>query len=208
MSTTRKTRLRIPRLSLGSAGIRMTPEEFDAAHRSDRRFRYELIEGILVVSRLPSIAQHDPNEELGRHLRNWGEDHPEGAILNATVSEQYVYLPNSRRRADRLIWCGLDRLPDLEKDVPTIAVEFVSKDKRDWLRDFVEKRGEYLALGIKEFWVIDRFRRTLTVFRPENPGPAEQQVGETETYATPLLPGFTLPLARLFAVGDRWTRQR
>lgn len=208
MSTTRKTRRRIPRLSLGTAGIRMTPEEFDAARRSDRRFRYELIEGILVVSRLPSIGQQDPNEELGRLLRNWGEDHPQGSLLNATVSEQYVYLPNSRRRADRLIWCGLGRMPDLMADVPTIAVEFVSKDKRDWLRDFVEKRAEYVAIGIAEYWVIDRFRRTMTVFRPDDPGPAEQHVGEAETFATPLLPGFALPLARLFAVGDRWEPKR
>jgi Uma2 family endonuclease len=208
MSTTRKTRLRIPRLSLGSAGIRMTPEEFDAARDSDERFRYELIEGILVVSRLPSVAEGDPNEELGYLLRSWRDNHPDGSALDATLQERYVYLENSRRRADRLIWCGLGGEPDLEKDIPTIAVEFVSKGKRDWLRDYVEKRTEYLAIGIKEYWVIDRFGKTLSVSRPGDPGPAEQQLGEADTYRTPLLPGFELPLAKLLAMADRWKRPR
>jgi Uma2 family endonuclease len=207
MSTTRKTRTRIPRLSLGSAGIRMTPQEFDAVTHVDDRFRYELIEGILVVSRFPSNAEWDPNEELGHLLRNWRDNHPGGSILDTTLSEQYVYLPNSRRRADRLIWCGLGRMPE-ETEVPTIAVEFVSKDKRDWLRDYVEKRAEYLALGIAEYWVIDRFRKSMTVYRPEDPGPAEQQFGEADIYRTPRLPGFELPLARLFAVADRWNRPK
>jgi Uma2 family endonuclease len=186
----------------------MTPEEFDAARHSDDRFRYELIEGILVVSRMPSVAEGDPNEELGHLLRSWRDTHPDGSSFDATLPERYVYLANSRRRADRLIWCGLGREPDLEQDVPTIAFEFVSRGKREWLRDYVEKRSEYLALGIKEYWVIDRFRRTMSVFRPDDPGPAEQHLGEADTFRTTLLPGFELPLAKLFAMADRWKRPR
>ena len=66
--------------------------------------------------------------------------------------------------------------------------------------DDTEKRREYAAVGVREYWVIDRFRRTMTVYT----GDGEQVVSEQESYSTPLLPGFELPLARLFAVADRW----
>jgi Uma2 family endonuclease len=188
----------------------MTPEEFDAIPPEDwdDRFNYELIRGVLVVSRLPSVAESDPHEELGRLLRNYQVDHPQGSALDKTLPERYIYSGDHRRRADRLIWAGLGRVPDIVTDLPTIAVEFVSKDKRDWLRDYVEKRAEYLALGIAEYWVIDRFRRTMTVYRKPPAEPAEQIIDATGVYQTPLLPGFELPLARLLNVADDWSRGR
>ena len=91
-------------------------------------------------------------------------------------------------------------------DVPTIAVEFVSRRRRDLLRDYEEKRREYLALGVAEYWIIDRFRRTMTVYHNPPRVPAEQVVAENEVYHTDLLPGFELPLARLLAVADQWRK--
>jgi Uma2 family endonuclease len=200
MSTTRVGRM--PRLDLGSAGIVMTPKEFDAVTRSDDRYRYELIHGVLVVSRLPSVAESDPNEELGHWLRSYKESHPQGSVLDKTLAERYIYSADNRRRADRLIWTGLGRVPNIEIDVPSIVVEFVSRSKRDWQRDYVEKRREYLALGVAEYWIIDRFRRTMTVYRLPPAEPAEQVIDAAGTYRTALLPGFELPLARLLAVAD------
>ena len=55
----------------------------------------------------------------------------------------------NRRRADRVIWTGLGRVPDPEKDIPSIVVEFVSKRRRDALRDYEAKRDEYLAAGVQ-----------------------------------------------------------
>jgi Uma2 family endonuclease len=195
-------------VGLGSAGIMMTPAEFDSLTRSDDRFRYELIHGVLVVTRLPSLAECDPNQYLGHMLLSYQEEHPQGATLNATFAERYVYTKDSRRRADRVIWAGLGRLPNEEEDVPTIVVEFVSRGKRDFLRDYEEKKAGYLALGVTEYWVIDRFRRVMTVFRNAPAGLLEQVIGETETYHTDVLPGFELPLARLFALADQWKKPR
>ena len=206
MSTSKVRRL--PRISAASAGLQMTPEEFDAITDYDDRYRYELVHGVLVVNPIPSEAEADPNEELGHWLRNYRDQHPQGSILNLTLSERYISTGDSRRRADRVIWAGLGRLPDPVEDVPTIAVEFVSQGKRNWLRDYEEKRREYLALGVKEYWVIDRFRRTMTVWRDDPAGPAERVVVEAEVYRTGLLPGFELPLARLMAVADGWRRPK
>jgi Uma2 family endonuclease len=59
-------------------------------------------------------------------------------------------------------------------------------------------------VGVCEYWIIDRFRRILTVVRQTPDGPREQIVSEGETYTTPLVPGFELPLKRLLALADRW----
>lgn len=188
----------------GLAGIRMSPEEFDAVTQCDRAYRYELINGVLVVTPPPLEAERDPNEELGFLLRYYRTYHPQGSVLDKTLSEQTVSTGANRRRADRVIWAGLGRVPDPTVDVPTIVAEFVSADRRDWLRDYVEKRQEYMAMGVAEYWIIDRFARTMTVVRNHPRGPRERLIREKQTYTTPLLPGFKLPLALLLAVADSW----
>jgi Uma2 family endonuclease len=56
---------------------------------------------------------------------------------------------------------------------------------------------------IAEYWIFDRFRRTLTVIRNGPPGqPEELVVTETQTYQSPLLPGFEVPLAEMLRAAD------
>src|SRR6185437_496531 len=177
-----------PRVILGPglAGTLMTPDEFDAVEEYDEDYRYELIHGVLVVNPVPSAEETGPNELLGHRQLNYREHHPQGNALDGTLPEQYVRTHDSRRRADRLIWTGLGRKTNRRRDLPTIVVEFVSRDKRDRHRDYVEKRAEYLALGVREYWVVDRFRRILTVFRNNAP---DVVVAENDAYRTELLPG-------------------
>ena len=195
-------------LGPGAAGIRMTPAEFDAITRYNKNYRYELVDGVVVVLPIPSEAEVGPNEVLAVWLYNYRMGHPQGAALNWTLPERYINLRRSRRRADRVIWAGLGRMPRFGRDMPTIAVEFVSRGRRNWLRDYVEKRREYLAAGIEEYWVIDRFRRVMTVYRRAGKRTREIMVAENETYQTPLLPGFELRLAELLAVADQMEAAR
>jgi len=191
-------------LSPDMAGTLMTPQEFDAAEVDpDDGSRYELIKGMLIVTPIPSEAEADPNEELGHLLRNYRENHPRGHALDETLAERHVFSGKNRRRADRVIWAGLGRLPKPRRDPPTIIVEFVSAGRRNRDRDYIEKRREYKALGVQEYWVIDRFRRAMTVYGRSG-APAGKTISEKGVYSTPLLPGFKLPLARLFMLADKW----
>jgi Uma2 family endonuclease len=194
-------------LVLGPAlnGILMTPREFDAVEDCEEDYVYELINGVLIVVPPPAEGERDPNEELGYLLRLYREQHPSGTALDATLSEQRVITPRSRRRADRVIWVGLGRQPDPEQDMPSIVVEFVSKGKRNYQRDYLLKRRDYLKLGVVEYWLIDRFRRILTVYRK---GVPDLVVAEKDVYRTRLLPGFELPLARLLTAADRWPARK
>jgi Uma2 family endonuclease len=194
-------------LSLGpeSNGILLTPRQFDEAD-FDECWDYELVNGVLIVSPIPSDNEVDPNEQLGHWLRNYQETHPLGPALNATLPERYVRTGlnfQNRRKADRVIWAGLGRLPR-PHETPTIIAEFVSAGRRNWLRDYIDKRDEYLAIGVREYWVFDRFRQTLTVFRLQGGKVRKRVFSNEQTYKTKLLPGFELPLARLFAFADRW----
>jgi Uma2 family endonuclease len=185
-----------------SAGTRMTLREFDRAEFVEG-WRYELIDGVLIVTPAPLLNERDPNDYLGHWLHAYQENHPRGASLDFTTFEHMVHTRRNRRRADRVIWAGLGRLPRA-KETPTIVIEFVSAGKRGRKRDYEEKRDEYLEIGVCEYWVIDRFQRTLTVFRRQGGRVKKQIVSEKQTYTTDLLPGFELPLAKLLALADRW----
>ncbi len=186
-----------------SAGILLTPEEFDAIEEYDECYTYELIHGVLVVNPIPSAEETGPNEFLGHLLLTYQEEYELGRNLDYTLPQQFVRTSTGRRIADRLIWAGLGRMPNLKSDPGTIAVEFVSAGRRNRQRDYEEKREEYGAAGIREYWIFDRFRRTLTVVEYSGSQENEKVVPETESYESPLLPGFVVPLQRILESADR-----
>jgi Uma2 family endonuclease len=193
------------RLDADSAGILMTPDEFDAVTDYDECFNYELINGVLVVTPMASRSERSPNDLLGYWLQTYRYQHPAGSCLVETVFEEYLSTRDNRRRADRVIWIARPGMQvDPQVDIPTIVIEFVSAGKAAWRRDYVEKREEYLAAGVIEYWVIDRFRRSLTVYSRESGRPEETIVPESGVYTTAVLPGFELPLGELLAAADKW----
>jgi Uma2 family endonuclease len=187
-------------------GTAMTPEEFDAVEEYDENYHYELINGVLIVVPIPLAEERSPNDVLGHWLLDYKRRHPQGSALDATLPQHYVRTPANRRLADRVLWAGLGRMPDRRRDLPTIVVDFVSRARRDRQREYVDKRREYMEAGVAEYWIIDRFRRTLTVVRNQPGGPLEIVIRENETYQPPLLPGFELPLTPLLAAADAWAQ--
>jgi Uma2 family endonuclease len=189
-----------------SNGIVMTPRQFDRAEFAEG-YRYELLNGVLVVSCTPSLSERDPNQALGRWLLDYQEHHPEGIALDFTIHEHIVQTGGNRQRADRVIWSGLGRLPK-RNETPAIVVEFVSAGKRNIERDYETKRDEYLGCGVREYWIFDRFEHSLTVFQTAGSRRSRKRVfTENQIYSTDLLPGFRLHLERLFALADRWSSE-
>jgi Uma2 family endonuclease len=201
---------KVGRLRLGprSAGLLLTTKEFDRA-TGVRGWRYELINGVLVVSPTPSRQERGPNEELGHWLRQYQESHPQGSPLDATFPEEEIETRKGqdRRRVDRAIWAGLGRDPE-EGEIPTIVVEFVSAGKVSQERDYIVKRAEYREVGVRQYWVIDRFKRTLTCYDFSGEKDDVRVIAEGQTFESPLLPGFALDLKRLLAVADRWAKKK
>jgi Uma2 family endonuclease len=166
-----------------------------------------LINGLLIVSPTPSRKERHPSEQLGHWLWTYHDQHPQGSSMDLTLPEEEVETKQNRRRVDRAIWAGLGRDPE-EGETPTIAVELVSSGKVNQERDYIAKRAEFRELGVRQYWVIDRFRRTLTVYDFGGEKDEERIIPEGETYESPLLPGFVLDLKRLLAFADRWANKK
>ena len=56
-------------------------------------------------------------------------------------------------------------------------------------RDYVEKREEYLRVGVLEYWIFDPYRRKLLALVRAGDVWEEVELGENETHRTHLLPG-------------------
>lgn len=190
------------------AGVPMSLDEFEAADFVPG-YRYELVHGVLIVTPPPLEEERDANEELGRWLRNYQESHPQGKALDLTLPEQNLRTKTQNRRCDRAIWCGLGRSPRTRgpvaaRDVPAIVVEFPSSRPADQRRDYEEKQREYRDLGVQEYWIIDRFNRSMLVYSRQGKRWKKRAFTRRDVYGTPLLPGFELNLAKLLAVSDKY----
>ncbi len=200
-TTTRRRRLRI---GPGSAGLLIAPQEFDALQswQFARGNRYERINGFLVVSPARGIGERNPSDYLSNLHDVSTETHSNGSAIDETVAEQTIATTTNRWRADREIWAGLGRMPDPKADVLSI----VSMRRRDVLRDYEVKRDPNLAARVLAYWVIDRFRHMMTVYRRESGEVRTVIIPEGQTYRPDLLPGFELPLSKLFEKSDKWKR--
>jgi Uma2 family endonuclease len=61
---------------------------------------------------------------------------------------------------------------------------------------------------VREYWIIDRFSRTMTVYRFAADREELLVIAADQTYATALLPGYELPLRRLLELAERWGKKR
>lgn len=93
------------------------------------------------------------------------------------------------------------RVPDepIPNVVPDLAVEVLSASNT--AKEMARKRGEYFRAGVRLVWEIDPRARTARVYTSESSF-TDLAVNDTLDGGT-VLPGFTLPLAQLFAELDR-----
>lgn len=78
--------------------------------------------------------------------------------------------------------------------VPTLVVEILSPTGTN--EELNEKLDAYLAVGVPLVWVVEPYREHVTVYRPGEP--AALFTLRDEISAEQHLPGFALPVARLF----------
>lgn len=78
--------------------------------------------------------------------------------------------------------------------IPTLAVEVLSPS--DTVENINEKIEAYLKANVPLVWIVEPYLRTITVYRPD----AEPELFNVRQELTgePHLPGFRMPLARLF----------
>ena len=187
------------RILLGphDAGRRMTLDEFVAADHEGSHSLYELGRGVVVVTEVPHPAHGRVVRRIARVLIHYEDAHPGIIKYAAGGSECRIRLPGmqSDRHPDQAIYLTHEPAGKRlwHRWIPSIVVEVVSRGGEE--RDYVEKREEYLRVGVLEYWIFDPLKRTMLVLQRAGDVWEERELGEGHTYQTELLPGLVVSVS-------------
>jgi Uma2 family endonuclease len=164
--------------------------------------RYEIIDGELHVSPQPHYYHQLTSSRVDRALGNWSEE----TALGSAVSAPGVIFALDEAVAPDVVWVSSSRLPIvLGADgklhaAPDLTVEVLSPGPTNEERDREAKLGVYSRRGVLEYWIVSWQLRTVEVYRRADTGlRLVATLLEEDTLGSPLLPGFALPLLKLFA---------
>ena len=168
----------------------------------DPGHRYELVDGELVD--MDGAPRHGRvTLRIGRLL----DDHVTNAGLNMDVgvSTGFQMDPYTLRVPDVHV-TGWERMAAYDEDAggwprfaPDVAIEVVSPSNTP--AELTRKTAEYFANGAQAVWIADPTPRTVSIRRPDQ---TEQVFTHDDMLCgDPEIPGFTCPVADVFAVLDR-----
>jgi Uma2 family endonuclease len=136
---------------------RFTVDELDQF--PDDGNRYELLDGVLFVTPAP-LPPHEAILHrlillLGNHLKPWPG-------IRMAVRSEVVLAPDNKLEPDIQIYQA-SQIPRTWAEVTDrwLAVEVASRSTRAYDREY--KRDGYLALGVREVWLVDPFDRVVRV---------------------------------------------
>ena len=182
--------------ALGEIDTKRTYTALEYLALPDTDKDYELVNGKLVETALPSLIHGTVISSLAWQFGNFLEAQPLGQSVVGTtfvLNTTDVYRPDLAfvltNRLDGLDYLdGFPGAPDLAVEVLTTLDTFFNLD---------EKIAGYLSADTKLVWVINPRRRTVEVFRPGTLKPQVLDVTE-DLDGESLLPGFKLRVSGLF----------
>ena len=183
------------KLGLKDQGRLLTDEEFAGAE-CDTPYRYERVEGRLVVMS-PSGKTH-----LGlvwaivKDLSLYDATHP--GMIEMAATEAWIRTGEGQdRMADIGVYLTEDE-PQSDQQyerIPRVVFEVVSRGSEE--RDYILKRGEYFDTGVAEYVIVDPFRRVVTVLSRGEGDYLSRELREDDVYNSDLLPGFEFPIVNM-----------
>ncbi|HMN41559.1 MAG TPA: Uma2 family endonuclease [Phycisphaerales bacterium] len=184
------SRQRAPRYS----GLRMTADDYFAL--DDDGFRYELIDGVVVMTPSPSPGHQDIRAEIEHQLRLFVRARGLGLVLSEVdvrFDASLVYRPD-------LIFLRKGRYSKPLKRVevsPDLIVEVASPSTVSL--DQTTKLGDYQRFGVAEYWLVDASRHTIRFLRLVRGAYVEVQPSHGR-FESEAVPGFALDLAAVLGV--------
>ena len=162
-------------------------------------FQYERVRGRLVVLNPAGAEQRFVSRPFRRTLSAyWAENL--GLVEDVDIEGWVRTSPDDDRIPDICVYlAGDDAGRPVPDRIPAMIFEFVSQSRSDQERDYIHKRDEYHAIGVKEYVIVDRFKRAVLVLTWQPDGYAERTLTEHDFYSTPLLPDLVIPLSEAFA---------
>ena len=181
------------------AGMKLTYDDFVLF--PDDGKRHELIDGEHYVTPSPNLRHQGISGNLYLLIASWLEEHPVGKMFYAPLD---IVLSNYDVVEPDLIYFSNERAADIAvpqhlRGAPELLVEIGSRGTRK--RDETIKRQLYERAGVSEYWFVDPEIDVVRVYHREGERfarPVELTREAADTLTTPLLPGLTLSLERIF----------
>ena len=163
------------------------------------RNRYELFDGELVMTPSP-VARHQ--EIVGRlhvllaiHVQTNSLGKVYVAPLDAIFDQYNVLQPD-------ILYVSRKRVPEIVKEriegAPDFVVEVLSPST--FYNDLRRKMGVYSQFGVQEYWIVDPEMQTVELYsRQGGELRSAKKFSSSETFESPLLPGFRFPVNSIFA---------
>ena len=179
--------------------IRYTYEDYLTFPDDGRR--HELIDGEHFVTPAPVRRHQRLTVRLTFALEGWLRQHPVGELYVAPMD---VILSDIDVVEPDLLFVSNERSQILGKWIhgaPDLVIEILSPSTRRV--DEITKRRLYERVGVREYWIVDDEIEVVKIYRRQEDGSfarepeLSREAGHSLT--TPLLPGFSFPLAELFA---------
>lgn len=158
--------------------------------------RREIIDGVLHVSPQPHFYHQVVCGRFGGPLEN---------SPGLTVCAPGIIFAEDEEVAPDVVWVSHARLATILHGgklygAPELVIEVLSPGSKNINRDRTAKLGLYSRRGVDEYWITDWPQHRVEVYRRENGQLVlVATLGPGDTLTSPLLPGFALPLDRLFA---------
>jgi Uma2 family endonuclease len=172
---------------------KLTYEDYAAIPDDGRR--HEILDGEHYVNPAPSSYHQIVLTNLLVPLVLYAEEHQLGRVLPSPIG---VVLADHDIVQPDIVFIRAERAHIVEHKyivgAPDLAVEILSDSNRRY--DVRIKYDRYQRGGVREYWIVDPDELGIRVFRRAGDKFQPAEVGDTIT--TPLLPGFALPLSRIF----------
>lgn len=163
--------------------------------------RYEIIDGELYVSKQPHFYHQETCSAILTALRGWNK---RTGLGNANLAPGLIFADDDDVVPD-VTWASKERLaialgPDGKLHAaPELVVEVLSPGSKNQHRDREAKLKLYSRRGVSEYWIVDWQSRLIQLFRRQD---ARLELAatlyETDVLTSPLLPGFSCPIAEIF----------
>ena len=185
------------RIGPGDEGRIVSSAEFAVAEY-EPPYVYERVDGRLQVMSPEGKHHVSASEPWRDRLGAYALARPD--LVRRVASHAWVRIDaDNERIGDIGVYLGgLSDDPDIPDQVPDLMFEFVSPSKKDRHRDYVLKRADYEKIGVREYVIVDRFDRKVTVLTLGPEGYSERVIPADGTYESPLLPGFSVRLAEVW----------
>lgn len=177
----------------------VTYEEYLALVEQSEQ-RYELIDGLLYNLASPSYAHQKVVSELLVRFNHWFKGKP----CTPLTSPFDVTLKKAEDnicvvQPDILVICDRENIDAQGKyhGVPALVVEVLSPSTS--AKDLTKKTELYMVCGVREYWVVDPGKQTVTVFVFDQGGIADYSVfRKDDEVRSAAFDGLRVALAELF----------